>query len=147
MSSTGYNSSQSGKNSTKPNESATLTLHNRRLEYPVLPGTIGMLTFARAHAIQATVVASGKTWSGTDLVSASTPADELPTPPEGIVLAHFIVSDDVERSRRFYTDVLGGRDAFSGPGGLTYVKLSNSWIIINVGGGPTEMANVWVSSF
>ena len=31
-----------------------------------------------------------------------------------------------------------GRDAFSGPGGLTYVQLSNSWIIINVGGGPTD---------
>ena len=54
------------------------------------------------------------------------------------MLAHFIVSDDVERSRRFYTDVLGGRDAFSGPGGLTYVQLSNSWIIINAGGGPTD---------
>ena len=50
---------------------------------------------------------------------------------EQMVLAHFIVSDDVERSRRFYTDVLGGRVAFSGPGGLTYVALSNSWIIIN----------------
>ena len=69
---------------------------------------------------------------------SSTPSDDLPTPPEGIVLAHFIVSDDVERSRRFYTDVLGGRHAFSGPGGLTYVQLSNSWIIINVGGGPTD---------
>ena len=46
---------------------------------------------------------------------------ELPPPPEGIVLAHFIVSDDVERSRRFYTEVLGGRVAFSGPGGLTYI--------------------------
>ncbi len=34
---------------------------------------------------------------------------EFPPPPEGIVLAHFIVSDDVERSRRFYTKVLGGR--------------------------------------
>jgi catechol 2,3-dioxygenase-like lactoylglutathione lyase family enzyme len=54
------------------------------------------------------------------------------------VLAHFIVSDDVDRSRRFYTNVLGGREAFSGPGGLTYVQLSNSWIIINVGGGPTD---------
>ena len=57
---------------------------------------------------------------------------------EQLVLAHFIVSDDVERSRRFYTEVLGGRVAFSGPGGLTYVALSNSWIIINVGGGPTD---------
>ena len=63
---------------------------------------------------------------------------ELPPPAEGIVLAHFIVSDDVERSRRFYTEVLGGRLAFSGPGGLTYVALSNSWIIINTGGGPTD---------
>ena len=63
---------------------------------------------------------------------------ELPPPPEGIVLTHFIVSDDVERSRRFYTEVLGGRVAFSGPGGLTYVALANTWIIINVGGGPTD---------
>jgi catechol 2,3-dioxygenase-like lactoylglutathione lyase family enzyme len=39
---------------------------------------------------------------------------ELPPPPEGIVLAHFIVSDDVERSRRFYTEVLGGRVVFAG---------------------------------
>src|SRR5690242_6872822 len=57
-------------------------------------------------------------------------------PPEGIVLAHFIVSDDVERSRRFYSEVLGGRVVFSGD--VTYVELSNSWIIINVGGGPTD---------
>jgi catechol 2,3-dioxygenase-like lactoylglutathione lyase family enzyme len=63
---------------------------------------------------------------------------ELPPPPEGIVLAHFIVSGDVERSRRFYTEVLGGRVAFSSPDGLTYVALSNSWIIINTGGGPTD---------
>jgi catechol 2,3-dioxygenase-like lactoylglutathione lyase family enzyme len=61
---------------------------------------------------------------------------ELPPPPEGIVLAHFIVSDDVERSRRFYTEVLGGKVAFSGD--VTYVAFSNSWIIINVGGGPTD---------
>src|SRR5580700_11190803 len=60
------------------------------------------------------------------------------SPPAGIVLTHFIVSDDVERAQRFYTEVLGGRMAFSGPGGLTYVALSNTWIIINVGGGPTD---------
>ena len=61
---------------------------------------------------------------------------ELPPPPEGIVMAHFIVSDDVERSRRFYTEVLGGRVVF-GPEPV-YVALANSWIIINVGGGPTD---------
>src|SRR5277367_6520877 len=62
----------------------------------------------------------------------------MSTIDQEIVLAHFIVSDDVERSRRFYTEVLGGKVVFSGPGGLTYVSLSNSWIIINVGGGPTD---------
>ena len=51
-------------------------------------------------------------------------------------MAHFIVSDDVERSRRFYTEVLGGRVVFSGE--PTYVALSNSWIIIKSGGGPTD---------
>src|SRR5665213_17331 len=61
---------------------------------------------------------------------------EFPPPAGGIVLAHFIVSDDVERSRRFYTEVLGGRVVFSGE--VTYVQLANSWIIINVGGGPTD---------
>src|SRR5215813_4159236 len=61
---------------------------------------------------------------------------ELPPPPQGIVLAHFIVSDDVERSKRFYSEVLGGRVVFAGD--VTYVALSNSWIIINVGGGPTS---------
>jgi catechol 2,3-dioxygenase-like lactoylglutathione lyase family enzyme len=39
---------------------------------------------------------------------------ELPSEPAGTVLAHFIVSDDVERSKRFYAEVLGGRLAFSG---------------------------------
>ena len=53
-----------------------------------------------------------------------------------MVLAHFIVSDDVERSRRFYTEVLGGTVVFSGD--VTYVALANSFIIINVGGGPTD---------
>jgi catechol 2,3-dioxygenase-like lactoylglutathione lyase family enzyme len=61
---------------------------------------------------------------------------ELPPPPEGMVLTHFIVSDDVERSRRFYTEVLGGRVAF--PGDPVNVALANSWIVINTGGGPTD---------
>jgi catechol 2,3-dioxygenase-like lactoylglutathione lyase family enzyme len=63
---------------------------------------------------------------------------ERPAGPERIVLCHFIVSDDVDRSARFYTDVLGGRLVYSATGGLRYVELANSWIIINVGGGPTD---------
>jgi catechol 2,3-dioxygenase-like lactoylglutathione lyase family enzyme len=61
---------------------------------------------------------------------------ELPAPDEGILLTHFIVSDDVERSRRFYTEVLGGETVREGE--PSFVQLANSWIIINAGGGPTE---------
>ena len=61
---------------------------------------------------------------------------EFPAPDEGIALTHFIVSDDVERSRRFYTEVLGGETVRAGE--PSFVELANSWIIINVGGGPTD---------
>src|SRR5438132_14243085 len=60
----------------------------------------------------------------------------FPGPPEEIVLTHFIVSDNVERSRRFYTDVLGGEAVLEGE--PTIVALANSAIIINHGGGPTD---------
>jgi catechol 2,3-dioxygenase-like lactoylglutathione lyase family enzyme len=59
---------------------------------------------------------------------------EFPAPKEGIVLTHFIVSDDVDRSRRFYSEVLGGEIVREGE--PSFVALANSWIIINVGGGP-----------
>ena len=61
---------------------------------------------------------------------------EFPAPRDGIALTHFIVSDDVERSRRFYTDVLGGEAVLEGEPSI--VALANGWIIINVGGGPTD---------
>ena len=56
-------------------------------------------------------------------------------PREGILLTHFVVSADVERSVRFYTGVLGGEAVREGEPSI--VQLANSWIIINVGGGPT----------
>ena len=61
----------------------------------------------------------------------------LPIPEEGIVLTHFIVSNDVERSRRFYTEVLGGTTVLAGE--PSFVALANGWIIINAGGGPTDL--------
>ncbi len=74
-----------------------------------------------------------------DLVVGPTEARSLTggaSAAEGIMLTHFIVSDDVERSRRFYTDVLGGTLERSGE--PTNVALANSWIVINGGGGPTD---------
>jgi catechol 2,3-dioxygenase-like lactoylglutathione lyase family enzyme len=61
---------------------------------------------------------------------------EFPRPTEGIILTHFIVSADVERSRAFYADVLGGEVLLAGE--PTIIALANSWIIINVGGPPTD---------
>jgi catechol 2,3-dioxygenase-like lactoylglutathione lyase family enzyme len=61
---------------------------------------------------------------------------EFPAPSEGFVLTHFIVSADVPRSAAFYRDVLGGEVVMEGE--PTILQVANSWVIINVGGGPTE---------
>jgi hypothetical protein len=39
---------------------------------------------------------------------------KFPAPQEGILLTHFIVSDDIERSRRFYTDGSAARSSSRG---------------------------------
>ena len=62
---------------------------------------------------------------------------EDPSTPYEIALGLLSsLRDDVERSCRFYTEVLGGSLIRSGE--PSYVSLANSWIIINVGGGPTD---------
>ena len=57
------------------------------------------------------------------------PATEayVTTIDEETVSAHLNVSDDVERSRRFYTDILGGRTVISGEANyeVTHVALAN----------------------
>ena len=64
---------------------------------------------------------------------------EVPPPAEELLLTHFIVSDDVERSCHFYTEVLGGKVTFRGTDtDVVNIQLSNSWIVINTGGGPTD---------
>jgi catechol 2,3-dioxygenase-like lactoylglutathione lyase family enzyme len=62
--------------------------------------------------------------------------DDFPAPDEGFVLTHFIVADDVARSRDFYAGVLGGQVVLDSE--PTIVKLANGWVIINLGGGPTD---------
>ena len=61
---------------------------------------------------------------------------QFPAPQEGFVMTHFLVSKDVARSRRFYVDVLGGEPLVEGEPSI--VALSNGWVIINTGGGPTR---------
>ena len=61
---------------------------------------------------------------------------KFPAPTDGIALTHFIVANDVERASRFYSDVLGGEVLREGE--PTIIALANSWIIINIGGPPTD---------
>lgn len=71
-------------------------------------------------------------------MSAHRPAIEvgdLPVPTDGILVTHFLTVRDVARSRAFYSEVLGGRVALAE--NPCIVKLSNSWLIMNPGGGPT----------
>jgi hypothetical protein len=49
------------------------------------------------------------------------------------VLTHFVVSDHVVRSWRFYTGVPGGKTAMEGEPPVA--ALANNWIIINTRGG------------
>jgi lactoylglutathione lyase len=60
----------------------------------------------------------------------------FPAPSEGFVLTHLLIVADQDRSREFYRKVLGAvvireRDP-------VVLRLSNSWLIINAGGGPTN---------
>jgi catechol 2,3-dioxygenase-like lactoylglutathione lyase family enzyme len=60
----------------------------------------------------------------------------FPAPETGILLTHFIVTEDIARSRGFYADVLGGEVVSASEPAI--VQLANSWIIMNTGGGPTD---------
>ena len=62
--------------------------------------------------------------------------DDFPAPLEGMVLTHFLTVEDQDRSRGFYADVLGGEVVLERDPCI--IKLANTWVIINVGGGPTE---------
>ena len=57
-------------------------------------------------------------------------------PKEGFILTHFLTVADVKRSAEFYLRILGGKIVREGE--PTIIEIANSWIILNVGGGPTD---------
>ena len=61
--------------------------------------------------------------------------ENLPAPSEGFLVTHFIIVRNVARSRAFYAGVLGGQVVLEE--NPCMVKLANSWVIMNPGGGPT----------
>jgi len=63
---------------------------------------------------------------------------EMP-PREGLSIAHFLTVADIDRSLRFYETVFGGRALSEGDskGAPGYIQIANTWLLVNVGGGPT----------
>jgi predicted enzyme related to lactoylglutathione lyase len=63
---------------------------------------------------------------------------EMP-PLDGFTVTHFITVADIERSARFYERVFGGRILSLGDakGASGHIQIANTWLIVNVGGGPT----------
>jgi len=51
-------------------------------------------------------------------------------------VTHFLVVEDQDRSRQWYERVLGAKTVLERD--PVIMRVANSWIILNVGGGPTE---------
>jgi catechol 2,3-dioxygenase-like lactoylglutathione lyase family enzyme len=62
--------------------------------------------------------------------------DDFPAPAEGFVITHFLVVADQDRSREFYRSLLGGQILLERD--PVIMKVANTWLILNVGGGPTD---------
>ena len=60
-------------------------------------------------------------------------------PQEGITVAHFLTVADMDRTVEFYSKVFGGEVVSRGDAGGAppYIRIANTWLIVNVGGGPT----------
>jgi catechol 2,3-dioxygenase-like lactoylglutathione lyase family enzyme len=62
--------------------------------------------------------------------------DDFPAPKDGFVITHFLVVADQDRSREFYRTLLGGQVLLERD--PVIMKVANTWLILNVGGGPTD---------
>ena len=62
--------------------------------------------------------------------------DDFPAPKEGFVVTNFLVVSNQDRSRQFYESVFGARVVLERD--PVILKVANTWLILNVGGGPTD---------
>jgi lactoylglutathione lyase len=75
--------------------------------------------------------AAARTFAPADL-----DARGFPAPDEGFIVTVLLIVADQDRSRDFYTRVLGGEPVRQRDPAV--VRLGNSWVVINSGGGPTD---------
>ena len=63
---------------------------------------------------------------------------EMP-PRDGFTVTHFITVADIDRSADFYEKVFGGRilSRRDSKGASGHIQVANTWLIVNVGAGPT----------
>jgi catechol 2,3-dioxygenase-like lactoylglutathione lyase family enzyme len=60
---------------------------------------------------------------------------DAPIAHQGFFATHFFTVSDQDKSKDFYVRILGGK--LIKPDNPCYIKLANTWIILNSGGGPT----------
>jgi len=63
-------------------------------------------------------------------------AEAVSDSPEGILLTQMLIVSDLGRSVAFYRDVLGAAVERDNPPAM--LRLYNAWLVLNVGGGPTD---------
>lgn len=63
---------------------------------------------------------------------------DFPAPTEGFVVTQMLIVADVDRSVDFYVNALGATELIRIPDGPAILGFANTWLVINVGGGPTE---------
>ena len=69
---------------------------------------------------------------------------DIPVPDKGFFVAHFLTVKDQTKSKEFYVGVLGGKIVKDE--NPCYIRLENSWIVLNSGGGPTpDKPDVWLA--
>ena len=62
--------------------------------------------------------------------------DDFPAPTEGFVVTNFLVVSDQDRSRKFYKKLFNAKVLIERD--PVIMKVANSWLILNSGGGPTD---------
>ena len=63
-------------------------------------------------------------------------AKGFPAPSEGFIMTYLLIVAGQDRSRDFYSRVLGGKVIRERDPAV--VRLGNSWVVINSAGGPTD---------